>query len=265
MKVEVNGIQVNYELSGKADRAVVMLSHSLCTCLEMWNPQMSALEQHFRVLRYDTRGHGGSEAPPNAYSLKQLGEDAIGLLDKLEIGKMHWVGISMGGMIGQNLALNHANRLNSLVLCDTTAIMPEEAQPVWQQRIDTAKSQGMRSLVQETLERWFTPPYLAKNPPQVQHIREQILTTPVAGFVGCSEAIRRLNYIDQLARIQLPTLIIVGEDDPGTPVSASEAIHARIAGSELEILPAARHLCNIEQTEAFNNALLPFLQRHGSE
>jgi 3-oxoadipate enol-lactonase len=265
MKVEVNGIQVNYELSGKADGSVVMLSHSLCTGLQMWDPQMPALAQDYRVLRYDTRGHGGSGAPQNAYSLEQLGEDAIGLLDKLGIDTVHWVGISMGGMIGQNLALDHAHRLNSLVLCDTTAIMPEDAQPVWQQRIDTAKSQGMASLVPETLERWFTPPYLSKNPPQVQHIREQILTTPVAGFVGCSEAIRRLNYIDRLARIQLPTLIIVGEDEPGTPVSASEAIHERIAGSVLEILPAARHLCNIEQTEAFDNVLLPFLQHHDNQ
>jgi 3-oxoadipate enol-lactonase len=262
MKVEVNGIQVNYELSGKADGPVVMLSHSLCTRLEMWDPQMPTLAQHFRVLRYDTRGHGGSGAPKNAYTLRQLGEDAIGLLNKLEIDKVHWVGISMGGMIGQNLALNHASRLNSLVLCDTTAIMPEDTQPVWQQRIDSANSQGMQALVQETLERWFTPPYLAKNPPQVQNIREQILTTSVAGFVGCSEAIRRLDYIDRLTRIQLPTLIVVGEDDPGTPVSASEAIHERIAGSELEIIPEARHLCNIEQTEAFNNVLLPFLQRY---
>ena len=262
MKVEVKGIQVNYELSGKQDAPLVMLSHSLCTSLEMWHPQMSVLAQHFHVLRYDTRGHGGSDASPNAYTLNQLGDDAIGLLDKLAIEKIHWVGISMGGMIGQNLALNHASRLKSLVLCDTTAIMPEDAQPIWQQRIDTANSQGMSSLVQETLERWFTPPYLAENPPQVQLIREQILATPVAGFVGCSEAIRRLNYIDRLDRIQLPTLIIVGEDDPGTPVSASEAIHEGIADSELTILPDARHLCNIEQTEAFNSALLPFLLRH---
>lgn len=262
MKIKVNGIQVNYNLSGKADAPVVMLSHSLATGLQMWDPQMPALEQHYQVLRYDTRGHGGSEAPQSAYTLRQLGEDAIGLLDKLDIDTVHWVGISMGGMVGQNLALSYAHRLKSLVLCDTTAIMPEEAQPVWQQRIDTANGEGMQALVQETLDRWFTPPYLAKNPPQVQHIREQIRTTPVAGFVGCSEAIRRLNYIDRLQRIQLPTLIIVGEDDPGTPVSASEAIHERIAGSELVILADARHLCNIEQTEAFNRALLPFLQRH---
>ena len=261
MKIEINGFHINYELSGKEDAPVVMLSHSLSTHLAMWDLQMPVLEPHFKVLRYDTRGHGGSDAPEGAYTLEQLGEDVVGLLDALKIPKVNWVGISMGGMIGQAIALNHADRLDRLVLCDTAAIMPQEVQSVWQERIETAKEKGMQALVNETLERWFTPDYLAKNPPEVQKVREQVLTTPVAGFIGCSEAIRRLNYLERLSEIKMPALVVVGEDDPGTPVSASEAICDRIQGSKLVVLPAARHLCNIEQARLFNSEVLSFLQQ----
>lgn len=260
MKIEVNGIRINYELSGKEDGPVIMLSHSLSTHLAMWDLQILVLEPHFKVLRFDTRGHGSSDAPEGAYTLEQLVKDAVGLLDALQIPKVYWVGISMGGMIGQGVALNHADRLHRLILCDTAGIMPQEVQPVWQERIETARDHGMQALVRETLERWFTPAYLAKNPPEVQRIREQVLTSPVAGFIGCSEAIRRLNYLERLPEINMPTLVIVGEDDPGTPVSASEAICDRIQGSKLVVLPSARHLCNIEQAQLFNEALLPFLQ-----
>ncbi|MEE9611908.1 MAG: alpha/beta fold hydrolase, partial [Desulfatiglandales bacterium] len=165
MQVKANGIQMNYELSGKEDAPMVVLSHSLGCNLAMWGPQLESLETHCRVLRYDTRGHGGSDAPEEAYSMDQLGDDAIGLLDALNIDLVHWIGLSMGGMIGQCLALNHAERLLSLALCDTAAVIPDEAQQMWQERIDTVRDKGMEALVQSTLERWFTPPYLSQNPP----------------------------------------------------------------------------------------------------
>jgi 3-oxoadipate enol-lactonase len=259
MKTTVNRLTLNYEISGKPDGQVVMMSHSLSTCLDMWQPQLPALEDHCRVLRYDTRGHGGSDAPQGAYGLDELADDAIGLLDALDIERVLWVGISMGGMIGQAMALNHPERLQALVLCDTTARMPEQVQPVWQERIERARTQGMPALVEETLQRWFTPPYLAERPPQVEMIRKQILATPVNGFIGCSEAIRRLDYLERLAGIKLPTLVIVGENDPGTPVAESEAICKRIPGARLQVLPSAAHLCNIEQADAFNRALVGFL------
>lgn len=262
MKINANGIDINYELTGPKGAPVVMLSHSLACSLVMWQPQMAVLESAFRVLRFDTRGHGDSDAPPGAYSLEQLAADAVGLLDALKIETVHFVGLSMGGMIGQCLALDYPDRLNSLALCDTAAIMPEETQPIWQQRIDAAGEAGMAGQVDETLERWFRPEFLQLNPPEVDMIRRQILATPVAGYIGCCEAIRRLQYLDRLAQITLPTLIMVGEEDPGTPVAASEAMHARIAGSKLVILPEARHLSNIEQAEAFNTALMDFLTRH---
>jgi len=260
MQIKANGIQMNYELSGKKGAPVVVLSHSLNSSLLMWNPQMEALNPHFQVLRYDIRGHGGSDAPSGAYTLELLGEDAIGLLNALDINKVHFVGLSMGGMIGQCLALNYLHRLKSLALCDTASIIPQEAQPIWQERIDKALNKGMEAQVDETMERWFTPSFLKQNPPMLDLIRKQILATPVVGYLGCAEAIRRLNYLDRLSEIKMPTLIMVGEDDPGTPVSASKAIHERISNSKLVILPSARHLSNIEQTQAFNSVLLEFLR-----
>lgn len=261
MRIHANRLDINYELSGRDGAPVVMLSHSLASSMLMWSPQLEALEPHFRVLRYDMRGHGGSDAPEGPYTLEMLAEDAVGLLDALGTDAVHFVGLSIGGMIGQALALNHASRLNSLVLCDTSAIMPDEAKPILQQRIAAARQNGMAEQVDGTLERWFTPEYLKANPPEVEMIRQQIQSTSLAGYIGCSEALRGLNYLERLPEITLSTLVVVGEEDPGTPVAAAEAIHERIAGSKLVILPSARHLCNIEQTEAFNRALLDFLPR----
>jgi 3-oxoadipate enol-lactonase len=259
MKIKANGIGMNYELSGKQDGDVVMLSHSLASSLMLWQPQIEVLNHRFRVLAYDTRGHGDTEATPPPYTLSQLGEDAAALLDALKIDAVHWVGISMGGMIGQCMALNHPDRLKSLSLCDTAAVVPKEADPVWQERIDLVRKEGMGPTVQPTLERWFTPRYLQQKPPIVDVIRRQILATPVDGCIGCSEAIRRLDYLDRLHEIKIPTLIMVGEDDPGTPVEASRDMHDRIPQSRLVILPFAAHLSNIEQSEAFNHELTAFL------
>ena len=259
MKIKANDIQINYELSGRDGAPVVMLSHSLASSLVMWNPQLDVLESKFKVLRYDTRGHGDSDAPEGKYTLELLAADAVALMDALGIDAVHFVGLSMGGMIGQNLALDHGNRLKSLTLCDTAAIMPDEAQPIWQQRIAAAREKGLQDQVAETLERWFTPEYLSQKSPRGELIRRQILATPVAGYIGCSEAIRDLDNLKRLSEINLPTLIMVGEEDPGTPVAASEAMQERIDGSELVVLPAARHLSNIEQSGAFNEALMGFL------
>src|SRR4030043_653560 len=253
MRIKANGIQMNYELSGKKGSSVVVLSHSLASSLVMWNPQMDILTPYFQILRYDIRGHGGSDVPSGAYTLEVLRDDVIGLLDALNINQVHFIGLSMGGMIGQSLALGYPHRLRSLALCDTASVIPQEAQPIWQERIDKAFNKGMESQVDETMARWFTPSFLKQNPPMVDLIRKQILATPVAGYLGCAEAIRRLNYLDRLSKIEMPTLIMVGEDDPGTQVSASKAIHERISNSKLVILPSARHLSNIEQTQAFNS------------
>jgi 3-oxoadipate enol-lactonase len=260
MIIEANGIRMNYELSGAHDAPTVMLSHSLGCRLDMWEAQVPALEDRFRVLRYDTRGHGGTDAPEGAYTMALLGQDALALLEALGIREVHWIGLSMGGMIGQYIALNHAHRFKSVVLCDTAAAMPEENQPLWDERIKTARQKGMGALVEATMERWFTRSYLDRRPPEVDRIREQFLSTPVTGYIGCSEAIRRIDFLDRLYQVNLPTLVMVGAEDPATPVEAARAMHERIPDSGLVVLPSAAHLSNIEQSEAFNQALLQFLQ-----
>jgi len=261
MKTRVNGIQINYEISGNADGSVVVMSHSLACNLNMWTPQVKALEHAFRVMRYDMRGHGLSDAPAGPYDLNTLGEDAIGLLDSLNLDAVHWVGLSMGGMIGQYMALNYPHRLKSLALCDTGPVMPAEAQPIWQERIDAARTGGMAARLQDTLENWFTPEFLKGNPPSLEAVRKQLLSTPVEGYIGCIWAIRGLNYIDRLKEIKLPTLIIVGKEDFGTPVEVSQLMHDWIGGSELVILPDAAHLSSVAQPGAFNTALLEFLRK----
>ena len=259
MKIEVNGIKIHYELSGMDGAPVLMMSHSLSSSMDMWEPQLTPLGNRFSILRYDTRGHGASDVPDPPYTLEQLAADAIGLIDSLNIEKVIWVGLSMGGMIGQAVALNYSERLQALVLSDTAAVVEEEAQPVWEERINTAKTKGMEALANSILERWFTPPFLKQNPPEVAKIRKQILSTPVQGFVGCAEAIRRLDYLNRLHEISLPTLIMVGEYDNGTPLACSEAMHRQIPGSILSVIPNAAHLSNVEQPTIFNRLLSDFL------
>src|SRR5438128_7534271 len=162
MKISANGISVNYTFDGPANAPVVTMSHSLATDLGMWDPTMPALTSRFRVLRYETRGHGQTDAPKGAYTLDQLADDALALLKSLGITRTHWVGLSMGGMIGQTLALKVPQVFASLALCDTSSRIPAEAKPLWADRIKTAEAQGMEPLVEPTLARWLTAPFRAR-------------------------------------------------------------------------------------------------------
>jgi 3-oxoadipate enol-lactonase len=263
MKITANGISINYTLDGPVGASVVTLSHSLATTLAMWEPQLAALTARYRVLNYDTRGHGGTDAPRGAYTLDQLADDAKALLGALGIQRTHWVGLSMGGMIGQTLALKAPQLFTSLVLCDTSSRIPPEAKPLWDERIHTAETKGMDPLVEGTLSRWFTAPFKEKGGPVVETVRGMIRSTPVAGYIGCCQAISGLNFTDRISAIRVPTMIIVGEDDQGTPVAASKVMNEQIKGSELVILKSAAHLSNMEQPEAFTRALTGFLGKVG--
>jgi len=258
MKTTVNGIAVNYTLEGPASAPVVTLSHSLATDLSMWDPTVPALGR-FRVLRYETRGHGKTDAPGGPYTLDQLADDALALLKSLGITRTHWVGLSMGGMIGQTLALKAPEVFASLSLCDTSSRMPAEARPQWADRIRIAETQGMEPLVEPTLGRWFTEPFRKSHKDVVDRVATMIRTTPPAGYAGCCHAISVLDLTDRISAIKIPAIAIVGEDDPGTPVAAHKVITERIAGARLEILTSAAHLSNMEQPEAFNRALAGFL------
>lgn len=261
MKVQANGITMHYTLDGPAGAPVVTLSHSLATTLAMWDPQMPALTARYRVLRYDARGHGQTDAPGGPYSLALLAADAAALLRALGIARTHWVGLSMGGMIGQTLALAEPGLVASLALCDTSSRVPPEARPTWADRIRTAETRGMEPLVEPTIGRWFTPGFVASRPDVVEPVRAMIRGTPATGYVGCCHAIAALDLTDRLSAITVPTLVIVGEEDQGTPVAASRAIQERIRGAELVILKGASHLSNMEQPAAFTSALTDFLAR----
>ena len=263
MKITANGIAINYTLDGPVNAPVVTLSHSLATTLAMWEPQMQALTARYRVLRYDTRGHGGTDAPAGAYSLDQLAEDARALLGALGVRKTHWVGLSMGGMIGQTLALKAPELFSSLTLCDTSSRIPPEARPVWDERIRTAERQGIEPHVEPTLGRWFTPSFREQRREVVDRVSAMIRGTNPVGYIGCCYALAALDLADRIGAIKLPTLIIVGEDDQGTPVAASRVMHEQIAGSQLVVLKSASHLSNMEQPEAFTRALTEFLAKLG--
>lgn len=259
MHATVNGIRMQYELTGPEAAPVIVCSHCLAGSMVVWEPQLAALESRYRVLCYDTRGHGGSSAPDEPYSMEMLSKDVTALLDFLNVEKAHFLGISMGGMIGQTLALMHPDRVASLILCDTTSMVPEAMMPVWEDRIRTAREEGMAAMVEETLARWFSPGFRQKNPDIMAGIENMIVETPIPGFVGCSRAISRFDVHKDLNRISMPTLVMVGENDPGTPLAAARQIHEGIPHSLLVVLPEAFHLSNIEAAASFNENLLAFL------
>jgi 3-oxoadipate enol-lactonase len=261
MKIAVNGNEVNYEFDGPASAPVIMLSHALATSLKVWEPQMEALVRDFRVLRYDTLGHGGTAIPHGPYTLEQLAGQAGGLLDALKIERAHFLGLSMGGMIAQTLALLRPRLLLSLTLCGSSSRIPAEAQPLWQERIKIAESEGMEPLVEPTIGRWFTPPFRQAHPAIMERVRGMIRGTAPQGYSACCHAIAALNLTKQIHAIAVPTLILVGAEDQGTPVAMSRAIHEQIAGSEMIVIPSASHLSNTEQPEAFNSAVTSFLGR----
>lgn len=254
----VNGIQLYYEASGREDAPPLLLSNSLASNLHMWDPQMPALEPRFRVIRYDSRGHGRSDAPLGPYSIEMLTEDAVGLLDHLDIEKTHYCGLSKGGMVGQWLATLHQDRVDRVILCDTACYMgPPD---LWQDRIEAVEAQGMPGVVDATIDRWFTEPFRTTGADAVAEVRGMILNTPVQGFVGCCQAIQAMDQRETIGAITAPVLVIVGADDPSTTPDKAREIQQRIAGAELTILPDAAHLSNIEQAALFNEAVLGFLR-----
>ncbi len=262
MRAAANGIDVTYHMEGPEGAPVVMLSHSLATSLEMWQPQAELLRPDFRVLRYDSRGHGGTAAAGGDYTIDMLVEDAHALMLTLDIRRVHFMGLSMGGMVGQGLAVAYPDAVASLILASTTSQVPAEARPVWDERIRLAEAEGMEAHVEATVERWFTAPFRAERQDVIDAVRAMIRATPVAGFVGCCRAIRQLHLTEAIGAIVAPTLILVGEEDQGTPVAAARLIHEAIAGSRLTVIEAASHLLNMERPAVFDAAVAAFLADH---
>lgn len=260
MKIRTKDHAIYYELDGKVGAPVVVLSHALAATSAMWEAQVSALEKSYRVLSYDIRGHGQSGSPTGSFCLDQLADDAQLLLDALELGQVHWVGSCLGGIIGQVLALRPSNRIASLVLADTMAILTEETHCGFSERIRSATERGLEAVQQPILQEWFTDGYREREPQQLESSGRQILAGSVVGFAGCCQAILGLDHLASLRELDLPTLVVVGADDAVSPISAALAMHERIAGSRLEIIHSAAHLATVEQAPRFNEILLEFLR-----
>ncbi len=261
MQAHINDIDVHYEVTGSGPW--LTLSHSLATTLDMWQPQLQSLGQHFTLLRYDTRGHGGTSAPAAPYTLAQLADDAQALLQHLGVARTHWLGLSMGGMIGQTLAIRQPQLLHRVVLADTTGQVPPAGAQMWADRVRIARTDGLQALVLPTLERWFTDPYRAAQPEAMARIGAMIRSTPVEGYAGCCAAIASTNTLAALQQQRSPALVVVGEQDQATPPAAAQALAQHWPGARLLVLPGAAHLANIEQAQAFNEAVLGFLLEAG--
>ena len=222
---------------------------------------MAALLPRYRVLRYDVRGHGASEVPPGPYTLEQMADDLRGLLDRLGIAETAFVGLSMGGLIGMTAALADPKRITRLVLCDTTARYGPAVEPMWHERMRVAESEGMtETLIERTMDIWFTAAFRAARPEAVDCVRAMLRATDPAGYAAAIRAIGFVDLTDRICAIRCPTLVMVGEKDPGTPPAMARVLHERIAGSCLLVLPGAMHCSAVESAEEFNRALAEFLR-----
>ncbi|MSR14743.1 MAG: 3-oxoadipate enol-lactonase [Gammaproteobacteria bacterium] len=258
---ESNGATIHYRIEGDTGAPLVLLSNSLASNLSMWDLQVPALlAAGFRVLRYDTRGHGASSVPTGPYTVETLAADACGLLDHLGEARAHFCGLSLGGMTGQKFATLYPERLFSLVLCATAAYMgPPD---LWAGRIKTVEEGGMQAVVDTTLSRWFTEANQQRLKTEVASIRAGILATPTAGYVGCGAAVRDMDQRESIRAISAPTLVMVGALDPATTVDSARLLNERINGSEMVIIRDTQHLFNVEEPREFNAALVDFLVRH---
>jgi len=260
MKAKVNGIEINYEVTGKEGAPWLVLSHSLACTVRMWDPQVEAFKGSFRILNYDMRGHGQTSAPKGPYTLDMLADDVLSLLDLLKIKKAHYCGLSIGGMIGQTIAIRGGGPFERMVFADTTHMQNADALKQWEERIVIAESKGMAALVDSTMERWFTPPF--RSTPAAKRIAALIAATPVAGYVGCGRAIMKLATTARLKEIGLPVLAITGEQDGAAP--GTKYIGENVPGAKFVNIPQAAHIANLEQPEAFNRALREFLSSPAS-
>lgn len=256
MQIEIDGLSFHVRLDGPETAPVLMLSNSLSSNLSMWDAQIEAFTRRWRVLRYDQRGHGGTEISDRPVSFERLADDAIAILDALDIPKVHFCGVSMGGMTGMTLMTRHPKRIERAVLANTAARMgPAE---LWNARIRATREGGMEAVVDATIARWFTETFRARAPETVAAVREMILSTPAAGYAACCAAIRDMDQREAIRAIRHPVLVIIGAHDPATTPQAGEIVHAAIRGSRAVTLDAA-HLSNIEAPEAFDEAVTAFL------
>ena len=263
MKAKIDNIELNYEISGRDDAPPVLLHHPLATDLTIWDELTAALAPNYRVIRMDARGHGKTTAPPPPYDMERLAEDVVGLLDHLKIEKTRFLGLSMGGFVGQVLGYKHPKRFHSLILCSTSSNLTA-AHEIWEGRIRAASTEGMgKTIVEGSMQRWLAPDKLANAPKLVERLSRMVANTPPQGFIGWCKAIQKFNVTSRLKEIDLPVRIIAGALDPATPPAMMKIMHAEIKGSEYAEVPGTSHMLQVEEPAKFHAEVLPFLAKHG--
>ena len=252
-------IEVHFRIDGQPGAPALVLSHAMGLALAMWDPQIPRLSHDFRVVRYDHRGHGRSPVPPGPYQLRDLGRDLLTLLDRLELDRVSFCGISLGGMVGLWLAAHEPGRVDRLVVCCAAPRMlrPED----YAARAMQVRRAGMSSVTDAVVARWFTPAFAAGQPDTVASIRSLLESTPAEGYAAACEALAAMDQREDLQRIVAPTLVIAAELDQSTPPEQSREMAERIPGARLVMIPAASHLASIEQAEAVTDQILEHLLR----
>ena len=253
---EEAAVELNYVLEGQEDAPILVLSNSLGTNLGMWDDQASVLRERFQLLRYDQRGHGESPVPSGPYKIEDLGLDLLALLDWLEIGRASFCGLSIGGLVGMWLASEAPERVERLVLCCTALRFDSD---FYDARAHKVRAEGVGSIADTVLERWFTPEFRATRPETVEWAGSMLRGTPTEGYAGCCEVLRDADMRSRLGEIRAPTLVIAGAEDPAATVDQAEEIHDSIAESRLAVVEAA-HLANVEQPEAVTREILEHLE-----
>jgi len=257
MKAKVNGIQINYRVTGEGPW--IILSHPVSANMEIWEPQINALAEKFSVLQYDIRGHGETEATPGPYPMVQLADDAAHLLAYVGIEKAHWIGTSLGGMIGQSFAIQYPDKVDRIVLANTTCQAAPNAQTLWGERALQAEMHSMASQIESTVSRWFTKGFIENNPKVIQRIEEMIRTTSVVGYRGTSNALINFDLSEQLGSIKSKVLVIAGEHDQATALTMSQKMVSLLPEAQLVIVKDAAHISSLEQWNFFNKEVIKFL------
>jgi len=261
MLLPLEGRSIAYDLVGPESAPVVCMTHSLASDGGMWTEQMPPLlAAGFRVLRIDMRGHGGSDPVGGDYTMSALAGDVAAVLDALSIARVHFIGLSIGGMLGQAFALEHGGRLASAMWCDTLPATPAGAPEVWQQRVDTVRgANSLAPLADPTIERWLTDAVKRQRPGRYRQIRDTIVGTTPAGYLGCVAAIRNFDFVARLPSLKLPVLVVCGDQDAGTPPEGNRQIAGLVTGGRYEEIADARHFPNVEHPETFNRIMLGWL------
>jgi 3-oxoadipate enol-lactonase len=254
--IDADGCPIYCEVEGPEGAPVLMLSNSLGTNLHMWNGQVAPFTQHFRLVRYDRRGHGKSGVPKGPYSMERLGRDVLAVLDGLGIKKINWCGLSMGGMVGQWMGANAPERIERLVITNTSSYFADKN--AWNDRLKLVREKGIAAFAGPNMERWFTKGFRERAPEAVARLQQMFAATPLEGYIGCAEAVRDMDHRALLPKIAAPTLVIAGRHDPATTLEAGEYLRDHIPGARLTVLDAA-HISNVEQRDAYSDAALGFL------